>query len=632
VGYRFGPFEADFQIFELRREGSRVRIDRKVFDLLRYLIEHRERVVDKAELLREVWSGDVVVDAVVATAVARLRKALGQAGAQGGPIQTVHGRGYRFISEVQPHTPLRNGGAGASHGLAQLDTDLHPGLRDPFVGRDEVLQRLSGALDKALAGTVRVRLLMGEPGIGKTRICQELAVRARLAGARVCTGHCYEAERAEPLWPWIQILRQAGQGHGDALRALPEPLQREIVALAPELAGAAGSTPPATLDAEPRLSVFDAITRMLRELSRREPIVIVLDDLHWADPASLAFLGYFVDEIGGARILVIATVRDVELLPGHPHLALLERLERSPTFKRIALGGLSVEDVARYLAEFTGQNPAAGLPARVHECTGGNAFFVRETARTLAWEALSAGQLQLDDVKLPESARDVVRRRVALLPEPTRRMLAAASVIGARFELNALAPMLDMEMQVLLAAIDRAVLARLMVRDDGVGRFAFSHTLVRDTLYEDLPSAAKCELHLAAGRALEQQRALRPAAASEIAFHLHRALPQGDGNKVLEYGVQAAKQASAAGDHEAAARWYGCAYEGLCFVRDADVNRSAEVMLALGREHGASGRSSAAREALDRVLELSTLGGASESWATAARQELERLEREHAGA
>jgi predicted ATPase len=163
------------------------------------------------------------------------------------------------------------------------------------------------------------------------------------------------------------------------------------------------------------------------------------------------------------------------------------------------------------------------------------------------------------------------------------------------------------------------------VRDDGVGRFAFAHTLVRDTLYEDLPSAAKCELHLSAGGALEQQRALRPAAASEIAFHLHRALPQGDGNKVLEYGVQAAKQASAAGNHEDAARWYGCAYEGLCFVRDADVNTSAEVMLALGREHGASGRSAAARDALDRVLELSALGGASETWANAARQELERL-------
>ena len=185
-------------------------------------------------------------------------------------------------------------------------------------------------------------------------------------------------------------------------------------------------------------------------------------------------------------------------------------------------------------------------------------------------------------------------------------------------------------MQALLAAIDRSVLARLLVREDGVGRYAFVHALVRDTLYDDLPSAQKCDLHLAAGNALEQRRIRRAAVAGEIAFHLHRALPQGDGNKVFEYGVQAAQQASAAADHVAAADWYARAYEGLCFVRDADADRSAEVMLALGRAHHASGRPAAAREALDRVIELSALSGASEGWASAAREELERLQRESA--
>ena len=195
-------------------------------------------MIDKTELLREVWSGDVVVDAVVATAVARLRKALGQRGTEGGPIATVHGRGYRFVGALQTHATPVPGPNHAPRPLAQLDTDLHPGLRDPFVGRDEVLQRLSGALTKALAGTVRVRLLVGEPGIGKTRVCQELAARAREAGARVCSGHCYEAERGEPLWPWLQLLRQAAQGHAaEALRELPEPLRAELIALLPDLAG-----------------------------------------------------------------------------------------------------------------------------------------------------------------------------------------------------------------------------------------------------------------------------------------------------------------------------------------------------------------------------------------------------------
>ena len=161
--------------------------------------------------------------------------------------------------------------------------------------------------------------------------------------------------------------------------------------------------------------------------------------------------------------------------------------------------------------------------------------------------------------------------------------------------------------------------------DGGVGYYAFAHALIRDTLYDDLPSAQRCELHLGAGHALEPQRALRPSAIAEIAFHLHRALPQGDGNRVLEYGMLAAEQAAVAGDHERAAHWYACAYEGLRFVRDADADRSAEVLLALAREHGKSGQDADARQALDRVLELGALGGASETWAVAARSELERL-------
>lgn len=625
--YRFGEFEADFQLFELRRGGERVRVDRKVFDLLRYLIEHRDRVIDKAELLREVWRGDVVVDAVVATAVARLRRALGQRGAEGCPIQTVHGRGYRFASEVLTHaTPLPQGAA--SRPLALLDTDLHPGLRDPFVGRDDVVQRLTGALDKALAGTVRVRLIVGEPGVGKTRLSQELAARAREAGTRVCTGHCYEADRGEPLWPWLQILRQAAQGRAaEALRALPEPVCAELMAVAPDLAGGSANAASTKPSAEPRLALFDAITRLLRELSHIEPLLLMLDDLHWADRASLALLGYLVDEIGSARLMVLGTLREVELITGHPHLALLERLERSPSFKRIALGALEVSDVQRYLSEFTGQQPPAGLAERVHECTGGNAFFVRETARTLAWDALASGQLELSAIRLPESARDVVRRRVSLLPEPAQRLLRAASVLGDRFELSTAVALLDSDTQTALGAADRAVLARLLARDDGgVGFYSFAHGLVRETLYEDLPSAEKCELHLRAGQIIEGQRALRPSAIPEIAFHLHRALPQGDGNRVLEYGMLAAEQAAVAGDHEAAARWYACAYEGLRFVRDADADRSAEVLFALARAHGASGQEQDAREALDRVLELTALGGASETWANAARRELERLQ------
>jgi predicted ATPase/DNA-binding winged helix-turn-helix (wHTH) protein len=622
VSYRFAGFEVDFQVFELRRDGELVRIDRKVFDLLRYLIEHRERVVDKHELLQHVWGGEVVVEAVVTTAVARLRKVLGQRGGEGGPIQTVHGRGYRFNAPLATHvTPS----AQPQERTSYVDTDLHPGLRDPFVGRDALMQRLSGALDRSLQGSVRVRLLVGESGAGKTRLCQEMASRAREAGARVWVGRCYEADRGETLWPWVQLLRQAVDPAAvAALRSLPPALMGELSTLVPELGGDAVPAD-LTMTKSARLPLFDAIARFLRAMAQAKPLVLVLDDLHWADQPSLSLLSYLLEELGDAPILILGTFRDAELPPGHPYLALLDKMERASSFKRVPVNSLEVPDVEHYLGAITGRPPPPLLAERLHERTAGNPFFVRETVRSLTWEALSEGHLNIGQVRLPESARDVIRRRIALLPEDARRVLQAASVIGVRFEVSTLSSMLELPTPALLAALDRAVSARQLVREpDGVGCYGFAHALIRDSIYEDLPTTLKCELHLAASHALEQQRSVRPAATAEIAFHLHAALPQGDGNRAFEFGVKAAEQAAASGDHEQAALWYGRAYEGLRFATHADPDRSAGVMLALGRAHRQSGHPARAREALDRVIELSG-SGASANWAEQAQRELEGL-------
>ncbi len=552
----------------------------------------------------------------------------------------MHGRGYRFSAELAVAPVRRSAQPESGRPSLLVDTDLHPGLRDPFVGRDALMQRLGGALDKALAGIPRARLLVGEPGIGKTRVCQELAARAREAGARVWSGRCYEADRGEPLWPWIQILRQAvDPAATEALNGLPPAARAELSMLVPELERASlpppavlpppaapGAEPAARAPVQPGLSLFDAITRFVRASAQRVPLLLVLDDLHWADTATLSLLGYLLDELGSARVLVLGTFRDAELEPGHPHTALLDRLERNAAFKRIALSGLLVDDVACYVNELTGQSAPPELARKLHERTAGNPFFVRETVRALTTDALAEGHLRVFEIALPESARDVIRRRVLLLPEAAQQVLQAGSVLGLRFELGLLGAMLELDSAALLAALDRALAARLLFRaDQGVAGMAFAHAVVRDTVYDDLPSTRKCELHLRAGEALEQQRSHRPASAAEIALHYYRALPHGDGNKAFEHGKRAAEQAAAAGEHELAADFYRRAYEGLSFVQGADANRSAEVMLGLGRAHRESGHPTAAREALDRVLELSQVAGASEAWAKAARRELERL-------
>lgn len=310
MGFRFGAFEVDFQLFELRCSGQLVRIDRKVFDLLRYLIEHRDRVVDKHELLQHVWGGEVVVEAVVTTAVARLRKVLSQRGGDSGPIQTIHGRGYRFNAQVAKAQVAVSVPPEKS---SYVDTDLHPGVRDPFVGREPIMQRLRGALEKSLAGSLRVRVLVGEAGAGKTRLCQELGARAREAGARVWTGRCYEGDRSEMLWPFVQLLRQAVDGSAvEALRSLPPPLRNELSLLVPELVSDAPPLPEASGPISARLPLFDAIARFLRAAAQSQPLVLVLDDLHWADRASLTLLQYLLDELGDASILILATYRDAE--------------------------------------------------------------------------------------------------------------------------------------------------------------------------------------------------------------------------------------------------------------------------------------------------------------------------------
>jgi predicted ATPase len=211
-----------------------------------------------------------------------------------------------------------------------------------------------------------------------------------------------------------------------------------------------------------------------------------LDDVHWADDASLALLGFVAEELGKARVLVVATFRDAELPPGHPHLALLDRMKRSSTFKLIEVPPLKPADVERYVQEFSGQRVADELIERIHERTAGNAFFVRETVRSLTWSALREGHLDLSAVVLPQSARDVVRRRVALLEPGARKLLETASAIGECFELPLLRRALSLDTESFLDALDEAEAARLVIRADdqhGVaGTYAFAHALLQETV------------------------------------------------------------------------------------------------------------------------------------------------------
>ena len=258
-----------------------------------------------------------------------------------------------------------------------------------FVGRARELAELRAGVDDAFAGRGRLFLLSGEPGIGKSRLAEELARIGRARGAAVLVGRCWEAGGAPAYWPWIQALRpyvracdadtlaaQAGAGAADLAQVVPE--------LADRLPGL---PPPSTLEPElVRFRLFDATAEFLRRVGEARPVVLVLDDLHAADEASLLLLRFLARELGADRLLLLAAYRDVDPRPAQPLAEMLAEVSREPSCRRIALRGLGEPEVAEYLDRTAAELASPRLASALHERTEGNPLFVGELVRLLAIE------------------------------------------------------------------------------------------------------------------------------------------------------------------------------------------------------------------------------------------------------
>jgi predicted ATPase len=274
--------------------------------------------------------------------------------------------------------------------------------------------------------------------------------------------------------------------------------------------------------------VRDAACAWLRASAALGPLVLVLDDLHWADTASLELLEHVLVDLGDAPLLILGTYRDAELEKGHPHTALVDRIDRVACWKRIPVGSLETGDVAQYLRDLTGEAVPDALATRIHERTGGNPFLVRETVRSLNTRDFARERKTYSDIEVPSPARDVIRRRASVLPESAQRFLEAASALGMEIDLGILARMRGKANAAeLLDDLDRAIAAQLVgaLAASRTGH-AFVHPVIRETLYGDLSSRARRELHLAAANALEQRKDPRDAAA--IAEHRMRAGESGN--------------------------------------------------------------------------------------------------------
>ena len=565
VRYAFGDFELDADAYELRRAGAPVRLQPKVFHLIRYLVERRDRVVDKDELFGAIWANEHVTESSLFVCVRAARAALGQAHAENHPIATVRGRGYRFVAvahEAQlPNRPSSvNGLASTGSGVNSADSEV--GEPDPFVGRDEVMQTLRHALAQATAGNGRMVIVSGEPGIGKTRCMEELANLARAQHTSVWTGRSLEGGGAPAFWPLIQILRQLeasvpGPSATEAKELLGMLVPRAETA---EKEAAERAQADETRD---RFWLFDRIARLFCKAAESAPRVLLLDDLQWADDSSLRSLQVLADQMKNARCLVVATMRDPRTDADESREKVLRRLARTAT--QISLAGLGPSEIDKLVVAIAGASGKAELGPKLYARTAGNPLFLREVLRLLLSHREGAGAgpgtAFLD---LPQAVRDLVHGRTEALDEASREMLGAASVLGREFEVALLSRVANSNGTELVAALDRALKAQLIATTATPNRYAFTHDLFREVIYDDLSQTERVRYHRRAGEAMEL-RSERDRWQSEIAHHFHCALADGQHAKVLQYARSAGETAMRVFAFADAVRFYGWAREALDF-------------------------------------------------------------------
>src|SRR6266700_4619644 len=515
----------------------------------------------------------------------------------------------------------------------------------PFVGRARDLAELRAALDEAVAGNGSLVLVAGEPGIGKTRLAEQVAAEAASRGVVAVWGRAWEGGGAPPFWPWVQVFRQLfrqaahsgaqagglgvalglgvsgrgrgrGDGGGPSASGPLDPGVAAAVRLVPELAERVAE--PAELAAlgpkEARFWLFDGAATLLAMASETQPLLVVLDDLHGADVPSLLLLQFVARELHGVRLLLLGTYRDVMAPQPNPGEELATALGGS--CQRIMLRGLDRGEVTQLLALTTGAAPAPALGADVRERTGGNPLFVREVARLLA-----AG---IPGVAVPEGVQAVLGQRLGLLSPACAELLAVAAVLGREPRLDLLQVLAGRSADETVELLGEAVAARLVEEVPGVPpRWRFTHALVREVLYDRLTAVRRLVLHRRAGEAIEVRfSGDLESHLVELADHFLRNGPETAG-KAVGYATRAGHRAQELLAWEDAAGHFQRALDTLDLHPDSDgvaaaLTRRCELELALAEARMAVGEVPSARAVYQRAATLARRLGSAEHLARAA--------------
>jgi tetratricopeptide (TPR) repeat protein len=485
-----------------------------------------------------------------------------------------------------------------------------------FVGRDNELQKMQSVWERATDGERQLVLLAGEPGIGKTRLALEFATRRASEGATVLVGRSDE-ESLVPYQPFVEALNWYARVCPEAeLRAQLAAIGggAELGQLVPELVRRISDLPvPAPINADgQRYRLFETVRTLLSAASAVRPMLLVFDDLHWADKPTLLLLRHLLRSSEPSALCLVGTYRESELARTHPLAEVLADLRREQSVTRLSLRGLDEEQTRGLIDLVAGPDLPPRLTSLVVNSTDGNPFFIAEMLRHLSETGAlrrlrEPSSLGVADLGLPEGVKEVIGRRLSRLSEECNRALSLASVVGRDFDLDVLIALGDIAEDRLLDVIDEGIRAQLIGEVAGTPhRFTFMHALIRETLYGELTTTRRVRLHRRVGEAIEQLAGSKPSPPlADLAYHFAQAAPSGAADKAVDYATRAGDRAADGLALEEATRLYDMALQALDFkpAGAEAASRRADLHMRRARAFGALAQWALQKREVEQALQ-----------------------------